>query len=117
MRILAGLFLLLAGIAVADDRVQVHPVIDTERLVDIYWLAVDKGELRIGDKALSRVMIRPVQVNYAYPLDGTTATVTVRSVMQVRMLCPITREYFVESVTAQLNADGNIVDTWYEVKP
>lgn len=117
MRLIAGLFLLLCGFAVANDRVQMHPVIDTERLVEVYWYAVDRGELKIGDKALSRSMIRPVQVNYAYPLDGTMATVTVRSIMLVRMLCPITREYFVESVTAQLNVNGNIVDAWYEVKP
>lgn len=94
-----------------------HPVIDTTRLVDVFYAAVDRNELRFSGMIMSHHMVKPVEITYSYGLQGRQKTVLIISEMTERVLCPYNKGFYVLSVTARLNDSGQIIEVWHDMLP
>ena len=105
-----------SGLAHGDHTPR-HPVIDTSRLIEVFYQAVDRGELTIYKLKINRSMIKPVEITYSYDLQGHQNRVLVISDVTKRLICPFSKDFYINSVTAKLNSQGHIVEVMHNMMP
>lgn len=79
--------------------------------VQIFLIAVNRGELTLFSQTLEKSMIIPLRVEYVYELDDPHPTVTVYSELKRQIDVPGHPDLEVRSVTSILDRDGSIVET------
>jgi hypothetical protein len=104
-------------LAASEGKTPRHPVIDSGRLIDVYYKAVDRGELRVFDMVIPRKHIKPVEITYSYDLRGYQNTVLVIAKTTKRIICPTSKHFYIDSITARLNDKGKIIESWHDMKP
>ncbi len=82
-----------------------------QQVVEIFLQAVDRGELVIFNTTLTRSMLKPVRVDYAYQLNDPIPVIKVYSELQQPLAVPEQENCQVRAVSATLNALGNITDS------
>jgi len=119
MKLVAFFLVVFLGSAnlAQGDHTPRHPVIDTTRLIEVFYEAVDRGELAVYELKIDRSMIKPIEITYSYDLKGYQNTVLVVSDMTKRVICPYSKQFYIKSVTARLNNQGHIVEVMHDMIP
>jgi hypothetical protein len=104
---------------VAEERLdlirsQYH---EPHEVVEIYFQAVERGELVVFDRKLSKSMLIPVSVEYVYDLKRATPSVKVYSELKQPMPVPGQESCKLRGVSAILDADGRIIETEAHIWP
>lgn len=94
-----------------------HPVIDTARLIEVFYEAVERGELMVFELKIDRSMIEPTEITYSYDLKGFQNTVLVIGNITKPVVCRYSKNFYIKSVTARLNDQGNIVEVMHDMIP
>lgn len=85
--------------------------IPPERIMSMYYKAVDRGDLIVFGIQLKRSMLVPVHVNYIYLVNGQTAKVKVYAKLKNPMQIPEQGNNTFTAVCAILDMFGAIVET------
>jgi hypothetical protein len=74
-----------------------YPEINVNQVVAVFLGSVDRGELSVFDKPITRSMLKPVRVEYVYSLDQHLPTVGVFSEITVPISFPDMPDVFVKT--------------------
>ncbi|HYA37751.1 MAG TPA: hypothetical protein VEI74_05715 [Candidatus Methylomirabilis sp.] len=88
-----------------------YPQINPRLVVDVFLEAVDRGELIVFKKRISRSMLEPERVEYIYALDDHAPTVKVFSALKKPFPFPDMPEVLVEGITGALDWNGHITES------
>ena len=88
-----------------------YPEINVNQVVAVFLGSVDRGELSIFDKPITRSMLKPVRVEYVYSLDQHLPKVSVFSEITVPISFPDMPDVFVKGVTGVLDWKGHITES------
>jgi len=84
---------------------------EPHHILGAYLAAVDRSELQVFDQTLDRSMIVPTRVEFVYDLESATTVIQVYSRLKKPIRVPNREECEVRGVSAEMSADGHIVDT------
>lgn len=84
---------------------------EPHKVIDVYYQAVDRGELIVFDRTLNKSMITPVSVEYVYRLNSAIPKVKVYSELKQPISVPGDENCELRGVSSILNANGRIVET------
>jgi hypothetical protein len=82
-----------------------------EEVVEIFLLAVDRGELVVFDNPIRRHMLDPVQVKYVYTFNDDDPTISVYSLLKQPLKIPGVDDCTAGGVEVILDIDGSIIDS------
>lgn len=82
-----------------------------EEVVEIFLIAVDRGELVVFDKTITRSMLDPIQVKYVYTSDVEDPTISVYSFLLQPLKIPGVDDCTAGGIEAILDIDGSIIDS------
>jgi hypothetical protein len=125
MKIVQSLFLyfMLIGLT-ADAQVLEAPPGYTPhtfktpyQVIAIFLEAVDRGELHMFGKRLSRNDINPIRVEYVYELDQTAPKIVIYSEFTEAQTVPGQADCSAKAFTAVMDSKGHIVDSTIHVWP
>ncbi len=88
-----------------------YPEINVNQVVNVFLNSVDRGELSVFDKQITRSMLKPERVEYVYTLDKHLPTVSVFSELTVSIPFPDMPEVLVKGVTGVLDWKGHITES------
>ena len=80
-------------------------------IIEIYFKAVNRGELIVFDRKLEKSMLIPVRVEYVYELSSVIPVVKVYSKLKQPLFVPGQDSCKLLGVSAILNDDGSIIET------
>ena len=117
MKSLIALLVLLAlnpafaAVSVPGHRIDPgQPAIeDPDQLVDAFLQAVDRGELRIYGRTLTREMINPTQVEYVYDLLSRKTSLRIHATLKEPLRLPDQPGCRILCISAEME-DGRIVE-------
>lgn len=82
---------------------------DPDRLVDAFLKAVDRGELTIYGRSLTREMINPTQVEYLYDLLSRKTSLRIHATLKEPLKLPDQPGCRILCISAEME-DGRIVE-------
>lgn len=82
---------------------------DPDRLVDAFLKAVDRGELTIYGRSLTREMINPTQVEYVYDLLSRKTSLRIHATLKEPLKLPDQPGCRILCISAEME-DGRIVE-------
>jgi hypothetical protein len=88
-----------------------YPNVNVDEVFNIFLHAVDRGQLKLFDKTLSRDMLKPLRVEYVYTSESPYPMVKVYSALKEPMPLPSMPEANIIGVSAVMDASGNILET------
>ena len=88
-----------------------YPKVNVNEVFNIFLHAVDRGQLKLFDKTLSRDMLKPLRVEYVYTSETPYPMVKVYSVLKEPMPLPSMPDANIIGVSGVMDASGNIVET------
>ena len=117
------LFAVGTAIAVPVTKPCLDPALKTipqpedkfQEVVDVFLAAVDRGELVIFDKKITRSMLDPVEVKYVYKYDGADPAISIFSLLTTSLEIPGVPECAAGGIEALLAIDGTIIDSTVHV--
>ena len=80
-------------------------------VIEIYFKAVNRGELIVFDRKLEKSMLIPVRVEYVYELSSVIPLVKVYSKLKEPLSVPGQESCKLLGVSAILNDEGSIIET------
>jgi hypothetical protein len=100
-----------AAVSVPEHRIDPsQPAIeDPDRLVDAFLKAVDRGELTIYGRTLTREMINPTQVEYLYDLLSRKTSLRIHATLKEPLKLPDQPGCRILCISAEME-DGRIVE-------
>ena len=90
---------------------------DPHEIVEIYFQAVDRGELVVFERKLNKSMLVPVSVEYVYELESAIPRVKVYSELKQPVPVPGQESCKLRGISAVLDADGRIIETEAHIWP
>ena len=125
MKIVQSLFFfVLLIMATANARVldappgyTPHSLKTPQQVIAIFLEAVDRGELNMFGKLLSRKDINPIRVEYVYELDQSTPMIMIYSEFTKPQSIPGQTDCSVKAISAVMDNEGRIVDSILHVWP
>ena len=97
---------------------QIEPQFREPReIVEMYFQAVDRGELVVFDRKLNKSMLRPISVEYVYELKSDTPRIKVYSELKQPIPMPGQESCKLRGVSAILDAAGRIIETEAHIWP
>lgn len=88
-----------------------YPRVNVIEVFKIFLLAVDRGQLKLFDKTLSREMVKPIRVEYIYTVETPHPQVKVYSELKKPMSIPSIPDANIIGVSGVMDASGNIIET------
>lgn len=82
-----------------------------EEVVEIFLIAVDRGELIVFDNTITRSMLDPVQVKYVYTFDEDDPTISVYSLLLQPLKIPGVDDCTAGGIEVIMDVDGSIIDS------
>ena len=82
-----------------------------EEVVEVFLIAVDRGELIVFDKTISRSMLDPVQVKYVYTFNDNDPSISVFSLLKQPLKIPGVDDCSAGGIEVILDVDGTIIDS------
>lgn len=82
-----------------------------EEVVEVFLIAVDRGELIVFDKTIARSMLDPVQVKYVYTFNDTDPSISVYSLLKQPLKIPGVDDCSAGGIEVILDVDGTIIDS------
>ena len=122
--IAALLLMLMSSAAISGDKVESAPSYDihyqnrltAQLLMDLFFQTIDRGELNIFDKIVSRDMITPTQLAYVYQLNGDEAIISIFCHVNSRISVPDHPHLYIDGISIHLDQQGNILNVKSHVK-
>jgi len=113
--------LLVTGISVASVSTSSDFIIEPvpvpqpqnkfDEVVDIFLIAVDRGELVVFDNTIWRNMLDPVQVKYVYTFNEDEPSISIYSLLKQPINIPGLDDCTAGGVEVFLDLDGTIIDS------
>jgi hypothetical protein len=108
-----------AGITIASVKTssdyEIKPVPQPENkfyeVIEIFLIAVDRGELVVFDKIISRNMLDPVQVKYIYSFNNEDPSISIYSLFKWPLKIPGVDDCTAGGIEVTLDLDGTIIDS------
>jgi hypothetical protein len=88
-----------------------YPAIDPQQVVDVFMVAVDRGELVVFGVPLAASVLVPRQVEYLYSLKSRLPTIRVHAVLNPPIAIPGAPGVRGTAVTGTLDWSGSIIDS------
>jgi hypothetical protein len=88
-----------------------QPLNKFSEMVDIFLLAVDRGELTVFDNVITRNMLDPVQVKYVYTFNEDDPSISIFSLLKQPLKIPGMDDCSAGGVEVLLDTDGTIIDS------
>lgn len=85
--------------------------------LDIFYQAVNRGELIIFGQKIEKSLLIPMQVEYIYKFDGTKPFVKIYSELKYDVSIAQHPEIKLRGISAVLNNSGHIIETSAHVVP
>ena len=82
-----------------------------DEVVDIFLLAVDRGELVVFYNTISRNMLDPVQVKYIYTFNDDEPSISIYSLLKRPLNIPGVDDCTAGGIEVTLDVDGTIIDS------
>ena len=125
MRVLKSLFFfpLLLSAAVNAHVLEAPPGYTPDsfktprQVIAIFLEAVDRGELHVFGKPLSRKDINPIRVEYVYELDRSTPLIVIYSEFTRPQNVPGQTDCAAKAISAVMDNKGHIIDSTVHVWP
>jgi hypothetical protein len=109
------------GFAAPEDKqdpAEQQTKFELQLILNLFLKAVESGELTIFEQTLSKDMITPVQIAQVYDLESDTISITIYCRLLEAMKVPhYTEAFYVDGLTAHINADGDIHQITAHIKP
>jgi len=86
------------------------PTVDTQKIIEVFKAAVNRGELELFEQTISFSALRPQQVEYTYKVGEEKPTIKVYSLLNKAIPLPAMPEMRVEAVTVTLDHKGRIIE-------
>ncbi len=117
--IFIAVLLFSSGITLASVNTSPDFVIKTvpqpqnkfDEVVEIFLKAVDRGELVVFDKMITRHMLDPVQVKYIYTFNEDEPSISVYSLLLQPLKIPGVDDCTAGGIEVTLDLDGTIIDS------
>jgi len=111
--------LVAAGMTIASVNIssdyEIKPVPQPENkfdeVVDIFLVAVDRGELIVFDNTISRDILDPVQVKYIYSFNDDEPSISIYSLLKYPLKIPGVDDCTAGAIEVLLDIDGTIIDS------
>ena len=118
---LASIVLLFftAGITIASVNISpqytIKPIPQPQNkfdeVVEIFLIAVDRGDLIVFDNIITRNMLDPVQVKYVYTFNDDDPSISVYSLLLQPLNIPGVDDCTAGGIEVILDVDGSIIDS------
>lgn len=82
-----------------------------DEVVEIFLVAVDRGELIVFDNIISRNMLDPVQVKYIYSFNDDEPSISIYSLLKYPLTIPGVDDCTAGAIEVLLDIDGTIIDS------
>ena len=79
-------------------------------IIEIFYNAVNRGELIVFEQKLDKDMITPFRVEYVYELNGTAPTVIIYSELKTSIPIRLHEGIKLRGISAILDNDGHIIE-------
>ena len=111
--------LVAAGMTIASVNIssdyEIKPVPQPENkfdeVVEIFLIAVDRGELIVFDNTISRDILDPVQVKYIYSFNDDEPSISIYSLLKYPLKIPGVDDCTAGAIEVLLDIDGTIIDS------
>jgi len=104
----------IASVNISSDY-EIKPVPQPENkfdeVVDIFLVAVDRGELIVFDNTISRDILDPVQVKYIYSFNDDEPSISIYSLLKYPLKIPGVDDCTAGAIEVLLDIDGTIIDS------
>jgi len=87
------------------------PEVDLEFMLEVFLLAVERGELQAMDISFERKNLIPSQVEIVYSLRNNQSYIKVISLVEPPIQLPHVGKAYITKISATLNLSGKIIDT------
>ena len=83
---------------------------EPHKIIEIFYKAVDRGELIVFEQTLDRTVFIPLRVEYVYELDGSKPTVKIY--LEIKKPIPIADHegILLRGISAILDGSGHIIE-------
>ena len=88
-----------------------YPEVNVIEVFNIFLQAVDRGQLKLFDKTLSRDMVEPKRVEYVYTPETPYPMIKIYSALKDPMPLPTMPDANIIGVSGVMDASGNIIET------
>jgi len=82
-----------------------------DEVVEIFLIAVDRGDLVVFDNIITRNMLDPVQVKYVYTFNDDDPSISVYSLLLRPLNIPGVDDCTAGGIEVILGVDGSIIDS------
>ena len=80
------------------------------KTLDVFFRAVNRGELIVFDQKIEKYLLIPMQVEYIYKFDGSKPLVKIYSELKYPIYIPQQTEIKLRGISAILNDTGHIIE-------
>lgn len=87
------------------------------KIVEMFFQAVDRGELIVFEQKLEKSMLIPVRVKYIYELNGSSPAVSIYSELKKQITIPSLDGVQLRAVSTKIDHSGNITEIKAHVFP
>jgi hypothetical protein len=87
-----------------------YPSVNTQRIIEVFKAAVDRGELQLFEQTVEFSALRPQQVELTYKVGEEKPTIKVYSMLNKAIPLPAMPDMRVEAVTVTLDGKGRIIE-------
>ena len=87
------------------------------KTLDVFYRAVNRGELIVFDKKIEKSLLIPMQVEYIYKFDGTKPLVKIYSELKYPVPIPQQNGIKLKGISAILDDTGHIIEVRAHVVP
>lgn len=94
-----------------------HKFYAPHKVIDMFFKAVDRGELIVFDKKIDKSMLIPIQVEYVYELNSAVPKIKVYSDFKKPFPVQGQRNCKIRGVSATLDEEGLIIETETHIWP
>ena len=83
---------------------------EPHKIIEIFYKAVDRGELIVFEQILDRTVLIPLRVEYVYELNGSKPTVKVYSEIKKPMPVGDHEGILLRGISAVIDSGGHIIE-------
>lgn len=94
-----------------NNQVIQTPYVDVKKIVDIFLMAVELGELQVLDLTIEKKSLVPIQVELIYQLDLHDPEIKILSNVVPPIPLPHVGTMCITKVSATMNLYGKIIDS------
>lgn len=87
------------------------PNIDIQKIIDVFYMAVETNQLEVLDIPVARNLVTPIQVEVVYQLTNQAPVIRILSEIKPALAVPNIKNMFINKVSTIMDLSGNIVES------